>query len=432
MKRARTILNGALGLLVLAGLAVGMGVLIRVTVQPGAVAGPSQATRLPAIPTAPAESSTPTIPPSTPYSPTPSPAKMPWADAEAILLFVSSDKLQWLPAGERLAEVMPAQAGRVVEQVDRAIEATESVVRLYPSPDGRYVVFFAASTPPRDEIARAYVWSPHRDQPPRVIVAEVDWSLKFFGWRPHTGQVVWGGEDIWLLDVETGERTSLIAQPKEWADLPYDPAVHGVAVSPDGGRMIVSFSLSGIDSGWEVWSANIDGTEPRRLFTSPGFVAGISWSPNGKWVAYVRGGSLEVMSPDGEGRRAFGTVPIGGLAPAWSPDSRYLAFTVVNDMPSASSHDVPPDSGFDFSPYTVRIADVLTGEERDLVEDAIGGEILPVWSPDGKQVVFLSDRSGATEVWVADVDGANLRQVTFDGQPKRTAPVWISIPRRGE
>jgi TolB protein len=357
---------------------------------------------------------------------------MPWADAEAILLFVSSDKLQWLPAGERLAEIMPAQAGRVVEQVDRAIEATEFVVRLYPSPDGRYVVFFAASAPPRDEIARAYVWSPHLDQPPRVIVAEVDWSLKFFGWRPHTRQVVWGGEDIWLLDVETGERTSLIAQPKEWADLPYAPIIDGLAISPDGRRMIVSFSLSGIDSGWEVWSANIDGTDARQLFTARGPVYHLTWSPDGKWVSSIGPNGFEVMSPDGEGRRAFGTVPIGGLAPTWSPDSRYLAFTAVNSRPSEPSHDVPPDFGFDFSPYTVRIADVLTGEERDLVEDAIGGEIGARWSPDGKQVVFLSDRSGATEVWVADVDGANLRQVTFDGQPKRTTPVWISIPRRGE
>lgn len=430
MKRLRNVLSGVLGLLMLIGLAIGVGVLLRATMQPDAVAGSPQDTRLPAMPTF---SLIQSPPPMNPLSTLPSPTVLPppglpWADAEALLFFVSAGSLQWLPARSQPVEAIPAQTGMIVEQVDRAIEA-ESVEQLYPSPDGRYVVFFTASAPPRDEIARAYVWSPHLDQPPRVIVAEVDWSLKFFGWRPHTRQVVWGGEGIWLLDVEGGERTSLIAQPKEWADLPYAPVIDGVAISPDGGRMIVSFSLSGIDSGWEVWSANIDGTDARRLFTSPGFVAGMSWSPDGKWVAYVRGGSLEVMSPEGQEQRLVGPRFIGGRPPAWSPDGRYLAFTAVNSTPSECSHDVPPDSGFDFSPYTIHIVDVLTWEERTLVEDIIGGEILPVWSPDGSRLLFLSDRSGATEVWTVDVDGTNLRQVTFDGLPKRTMPVWLSISR---
>lgn len=428
MKRLRNVLSGVLGLIILMGLAIGAGVLIRATMQPDAVAGSPQATRLPAMPTflvqlPPLATPLPTLPSSTILPP----RGLPWADAEAVLFFVSAGSLQWLPARPQPAEAIPAQLGMVVEQVNRAI--ADSIEQLYPSPDGRYVVFFTASAPPRDEIAKAYVWSPHLDQPPRVILAEVDWSLKFFGWRPRTCQVVWGGEDIWLLDVESGERTSLSAQPKEWADLPYAPIIDGVAISPDGERMIVSFTLSGMDSGWEVWSAHIDGTDARRLFTSPGFVAGMSWSPDGKWVAYVRGGGLEVMSPEGEERRLVGPRFIGGRPPAWSPDSRHLAFTVVNPTPSERSHDVPPDSGFDFSPYTIHIVDVLTWEERALVEDTIGGEILPVWSPDGSRLAFLSDRSGATEVWTIDVNGANLRQVTFDGLPKRTMPVWLSISR---
>jgi Tol biopolymer transport system component len=275
-----------------------------------------------------------------------------------------------------------------------------------------------------------YVWSPYLDQPLREILSAAEFGLdmQFFGWRPRSRQIVcWSGVGEWhgifLLDVETGERTTVV-QPEEWADLLYPSLVHGLAFSPDGEQMIVSFKPP-LGEDWELWTARSDGTEARQLFTSPGFVAGMSWSPDGKWVSFINRG-VEVMSPDGEGRRTVGTRFIGGQSPAWSPDSRYLAFTANNPTPSEPSHDAQ-DPGTDFSPYTVRIADVLTGEERDLVPDTVGGEILPTWSPDGSQVAFLSDRGGATEVWVADADGANLRQVTFDGQPKRGTPAWISL-----
>jgi Tol biopolymer transport system component len=37
--------------------------------------------------------------------------------------------------------------------------------------------------------------------------------------------------------------------------------------------------------------------------------------------------------------------------------------------------------------------------------------VAPVWSPDGKEILFLSDRDGKWEFFVINVDGSNLRQV---------------------
>ena len=441
MKRARNVLGGLLGLLLLAALALGIGVLLRTTGQPSTAAGPPQPMGLPASTTqltaTAALTSSPTVTPVATVLPAPTiqltatlpSTPTPVTEAIPAILFASSEGLQWLPAGERLTEATPAQLDLPIAQGERG--ETVEIGTLYPSPDGRHVAFFVAYTPPIEGTEgwwRMYVWSPYLDQPLREILSAAEFGLdfKFFGWRPSSRQIVcWsdvGWQGIFLLDVETGERTRVI-QPKEWANLPYSPAVDGLAFSPDGEQMIVSFKPMGED--WEVWIARSDGTKARQLFTSPGFVAGMSWSPDGKWVSFINRG-VEVMSPDGQGRRTVGTRFIGGLAPVWSPDSRYLAFTANNPTASEPSHDTQ-DPGTDFSPYTVRIADVLTGEERDLVTDTIGGGIGARWSPDGSQVVFLSDRSGATEVWVADADGANLRQVTFDGRPKRGTPAWISL-----
>ncbi|HEX3187452.1 MAG TPA: protein kinase [Pyrinomonadaceae bacterium] len=48
----------------------------------------------------------------------------------------------------------------------------------------------------------------------------------------------------------------------------------------------------------------------------------------------------------------------------------------------------------------------------------------PRWSPDGKKIVFTSDRSGRYEIWTVDADGTNLRQLTFDSAGDTTFPLW--------
>jgi Tol biopolymer transport system component len=122
---------------------------------------------------------------------------------------------------------------------------------------------------------------------------------------------------------------------------------------------------------------------------------------------------------------------MGGLDPGWSPDGRYLVFDARNDTPSAPSRELPEaDKGkgaMDFSPFTIQIVDVAQGMERALTPDTVGGEVAPAWSPDGWRVAFLSDRSGAIEVWVIDADGNNLQQVTFDSRSRVTAPAWVSL-----
>jgi Tol biopolymer transport system component len=48
----------------------------------------------------------------------------------------------------------------------------------------------------------------------------------------------------------------------------------------------------------------------------------------------------------------------------------------------------------------------------------------PRWSPDGQRLVFLSNRSGNWDIWVAQADGTNHRNLTLSTGVDESAPVW--------
>jgi len=50
----------------------------------------------------------------------------------------------------------------------------------------------------------------------------------------------------------------------------------------------------------------------------------------------------------------------------------------------------------------------------------------PMFSPDGKKIAFVSERSGASEIWVCDSDGSNPVQLTLLARPSIWGPQWSS------
>ncbi len=70
--------------------------------------------------------------------------------------------------------------------------------------------------------------------------------------------------------------------------------------------------------------------------------------------------------------------------------------------------------------YTLPIA----GGTATRITSGLAYDMQPRFSPDGRRIVFISDRNGAENVWIADADGSHARALTTTERDSYMSPVW--------
>jgi len=178
----------------------------------------------------------------------------------------------------------------------------------------------------------------------------------------------------------------------------------GFSWSPDGKRICVAAKAGSGDA------LHILDAETGKILRSLSFpLDGLytpAWSPDGKWIAFVgiKGGASELYLTDPDGSRLDRLTDDfdDERDPAWSPDGRFIAF--VSDRGS------PIERGFHRS-YDLYMVDV---ESRDVttVVQVSGREKSPAWSPDGRKIIYSSDRSGSPELYMVDLDTSTCVALT--------------------
>lgn len=125
---------------------------------------------------------------------------------------------------------------------------------------------------------------------------------------------------------------------------------------------------------------------------------------------------IEVMNPDGTGRRILLTIsdlPGPGVQeeiayPEWSADGTMIAFSARDEDSSGATETVWIMNADGSNPHAV----VTSMNAKE-----------PVWSPDGTKLAFTNDDgSGHREIWIVNTDGTGLRSLVTTGNS--LSPAW--------
>jgi len=179
---------------------------------------------------------------------------------------------------------------------------------------------------------------------------------------------------------------------------PVPPTVTPVPLSALGQIAFLSYIP---DVGPQIYVMDADGSNLRQLTDDKGFQGPLSWSPDGQYLAFGRGGDIYVMDADGANPRNLTNYQAGDGEAAWSPDGQRIAF---------SSNRAERVAG---QAYATDIFVMEADGANPLnLTDSATNDASPAWSPDGKSIAFHSDRDGNQEIYVMDAVGSNPRRLT--------------------
>ncbi|HEY8549549.1 MAG TPA: protein kinase [Vicinamibacterales bacterium] len=249
-----------------------------------------------------------------------------------------------------------------------------------------------------------------------------------------------GGSNVWVVDLEGGgtrRLTTMDAVQPAW--------------SP-GGHRIAFWGVDPQTRNRDLWTVSVDGTDPVRVTNDPAVDATPAWSPDGRFLYFssTRGGTLNlwrVAVDERTGRPLGEPEPVtvaaqNAVRPSLSRDGRRLAygtltlvgnvFAVAFDAARGTARGEPawlfggPHhwSSVRASPDGQRLAAIRWSHQQDLFISRNDGSELrrltqdeegarcPAFSPDGREIAYLSARRGDTALHFVEVDGGRVRRRT--------------------
>jgi Tol biopolymer transport system component len=297
--------------------------------------------------------------------------------------------------------------------VDADGSSLAQMFEAYPviwSPNGQYIVFTSNHALYVMDI-KTKTKTPIT-VPDHNIISRSVWSpdSKKLAMRSLTGD---GQGKVYIADIEKiqqgiqGESITLI---REGVD------AYELAWSPDSNYLTLSYQVEMHES-YQVMVLNVSTKEIALAFNGMGQM----WSPDGKQIVFVSvlngGANIFLIKNVAEAMERFKsgkvvnyqhltTLNTYNKSPVWSPDGKKIVF--------ASGRDG------NWEIYVMN----ADGSNQTRLTNHPDVDMQPAWSYDGKQIAFVSTRDGNQEIYVINADGSNLLRLT-NNDTTDSDPVWM-------
>ncbi|HXV61844.1 MAG TPA: protein kinase [Vicinamibacteria bacterium] len=279
------------------------------------------------------------------------------------------------------------------------------------APDGNSVGFLHEDEPGRYDLYRTALLG---GQPGRLVS-----NVNDFDWSPDGRSVAFtrqlndvGREEVWILgvvEVDDAARERTLLELKGWILL-------GPRWRPDGGRIAVTRGgLSNSSGGWRLLLVDPTTGASEDLAASDGFgmISNSAWDHRGIGLLFAASpnnigdltgapAAVRLLVPGAAPRTLFwssGLFPQGGLPPQPTVFSILGSNRLIFDAFEQSQE--------------LREVDLVNGATRQLTR-TLATDRQPAYSPDGRFVVFSSNRTGNLDIWLLDRESRVLRQLTDD------------------
>ena len=313
-----------------------------------------------------------------------------WGDRAVVDIYRTALRVGWDPALVRVLGISDDSLSKEWAAANRALYLPMAAGRSKPDSTGRQIIGLGKKMTEQQNISPSV-------SPDGNLVAFVS-SRNLFT------------TDIYIADANTGRIIKRLGGPQSdphFDDISFINSSGGW--SPDGSRFAFIVYADG-DNEIAIMNTRSTDVEQRIKLGDVGAISHVSWSPDGRTLAIAgqKGGvgDLFLLDLQSQSLRQLTNDRNADIQPAWSPDGRTLAFAT----------DRGPATDFNtmrFSPLQIATMDVASGRVTVISPfPNAPHNINPQWTPDGRDLYFISDPDGIPDIFRINLASGDVRRVT--------------------
>ena len=212
-----------------------------------------------------------------------------------------------------------------------------------------------------------------------------------------------GNSEIYMMNPDGSDLVNLTRDPAR---------DHNPIWSPTGEHIVFN---SDRDGERDIYIMDANGKNVRKVFRKSAYREYPVWSPDGESIAYTQPWAIYVASIDGDDVQQIAQTGWLGGSPAWSPDGTHILFTLTQAIHPGS--------------YQFQLVNLRTRAQKTIHPKAWLRMRDAAWSPDGEKIAFahipiLRRDVHKGTIYMMDRFGKELRQVVPVGRSRASMPVW--------